>query len=229
MPSPGLGRLHRRGRRAITDRVDEAVREGGGGRFNRERPAGSDPAQLGAVDASSIGRGDQVSGGRPLRVGGDSGVDRLGEPNRRRFACALESTGFDDAPVEPPLNVAARTIVRGRSGRAQAGVGDVRAARQMERSQMRLGSLSVGTAQAGAVSGVQLVAAARTAVPSKALCRLSSLTVSPEAPGTGFPLMNVCQAYSPGRSETTLIDQSQATYAIGSARSGRCTARHRAC
>lgn len=52
--------------------------------------------------------------GRPLWVGGEAGVDRVGEPSRRRrFECRLGSAGFGDAQVEPPLEVAARAIVGG--------------------------------------------------------------------------------------------------------------------
>ncbi len=70
----------------VADRVDEAVRQGGGGRFDRQRPAGSDASQLGAVDASLVRRGDLPGEGRPLRIGSETWMDRLGEPSRRRFA-----------------------------------------------------------------------------------------------------------------------------------------------
>jgi hypothetical protein len=56
--------------------------------------------QLGGVDAGLVGRSDLVGEDGPLWVGSDAGVERLGEPSRRRFECRLESTGLGDAPVE---------------------------------------------------------------------------------------------------------------------------------
>ena len=162
----GLGRPRVRRCRALADSVDEAVRERGGGLFDRKRSAGGDASQLGAVDASLVGRGDLAGEDRPLRVGGDAGVDRFGEPGHRRFECGLERRRLRRRVGRAAAGawLPARSFAGGPVGRRSVS-GMSRAARQIARSRVRLASLSVGTAQAGAVSGVQLVAAARTAVP----------------------------------------------------------------
>jgi hypothetical protein len=164
----GLGRL-KRCQRAVADGVDEAVREGGGGLFDRERSAGSDVSQLGAGDAGSVGRSDLAGEGRPVRVGGDTGMDLLGEACRCRFECRLVSAGFGDAQFEPPLQPNARAIVRGWSGWAEVGVGDIACCSPNCEVTREIGIAKYREAQTGAACWVQRVAAARTAVPWRSM------------------------------------------------------------